>query len=105
MSLRGKKKKDRMELKTEEVIVTVVGRNRAGVLSETTGKIAKLDGNIMDISQKMLKDYFNLVMIVDISGIKVDFASFKRELEKLGKEKGYNVSVQHEKVFDYMHRI
>ena len=91
--------------KEEEVIVTVVGRNRMGVLSETTGKIAQLKGNIMDISQKMIKGYFNLIMIVDISEVKVDFASFKRELEELGKEKGYNVSVQHEKVFQYMHRI
>ena len=90
---------------TKEVIVTVVGKNRVGVLSETTGKIAELKGNIMDISQKMIKGYFNLIMIVDIAKIELDFASFKKELERLGKEKGYNVSVQHEKVFHYMHRI
>ena len=92
-------------MKTEEVIVTVVGRNRVGVLSETTGKIAQLKGNILDISQKMLKGYFNLIMIVDISNTKSDFATFKKKLEDLGNKKGYNVSVQHQKVFDYMHRI
>ncbi len=91
--------------RVEEVIVTVVGKNRIGVLQETTGKIAQLKGNIMDISQKMIREYFNLIMIVDISKIKVDFATFKKELEELGKEKGYNMSAQHEKVFQYMHRI
>jgi ACT domain-containing protein len=90
---------------SKEVIVTVVGKNRAGVLSEVTTAIAELKGNIMDISQKMIKDYFNLIMIVNISKIKADFAAFKRELEKLGKRKGYKLNVQHEKVFHYMHRI
>lgn len=89
----------------KEVIVTVVGKNRVGVLSEVTTAIAELKGNIIDISQKMIKNYFNLIMIVDISETKVDFAVFKKELEKLGERKGYKLNVQHEKIFHYMHRI
>ncbi len=88
-----------------KVIVTVVGKNRIGVLSEVTTAIAALGGNIMDISQKMLSGYFNLIMIVDISKAKVNLADFKEKLEKLEDKKGYKISVQHEKVFHYMHRI
>ena len=87
------------------VIVTVVGKNRAGVLSEVTTAIASLGGNIMDISQKMLSGCFNLIMIVDVSKVKIALADFKKKLEKLGDKKGYKISVQHEKVFHYMHRI
>jgi ACT domain-containing protein len=89
----------------DRAIVTVVGRNRVGVLSEVTTEIARMNGNIMDISQKMMGDFFNLIMSVDISDISVGFSAFKERLEKLGEEKGYRVSVQHEKVFLYMHRI
>ena len=87
------------------VIITVVGKNRPGVLSEVTTAIARAKGNIMDISQKMLEDYFNLIMIVDIGEADVGFAIFKDRLEKLGEDKGYKLSVQHEKVFHYMHRV
>lgn len=89
----------------DRAIVTVVGRNRIGVLSEVTTEIANMNGNIMDISQKMMGDFFNLIMSVEISDLSVGFSTFKERLEKLGEEKGYKVSVQHEDVFLYMHRI
>ena len=88
-----------------EVIVTVVGKNRSGVLAEVTGAIASLGGNIMDISQKMISGYFNLIMTVDLENAGTGLGKFKRALEELGEKRGYKVSVQHEKVFRYMHRI
>ena len=90
---------------SDEVIVTAVGINRPGVLAEVTGAIAACRGNIMDISQKMLRDYFNLIMLVDLGGARVDFAGFKEKLEGLGSDKGYEIAVRHSEVFQYMHRI
>jgi ACT domain-containing protein len=87
------------------VIVTVVGKNRPGVLAEVTGAIGDLNGNIMDISQKMIQDYFNLIMIVDLATATVPFDVFQKKLESLGAKKGYSTHVQHEKVFRYMHRV
>jgi len=90
---------------SNEVIVTVVGKNRPGVLAEVTSAIAALQGNVMDINQKMLEDYFNLIMIVDLANAKVSFEEFQKSLEALGAGKGYQIHVQHEKVFRYMHRV
>lgn len=87
------------------VIVTVVGKNRPRVLAEVTGAIGDLNGNIMDISQKMIQDYFNLIMIVDLATATVPFDVFQKKLESLGANKGYSTHVQHEKVFRYMHRV
>ncbi len=87
------------------VIVTVVGRNRPGVLAEVTTAIANLNGNIMDISQKMLEEFFNLIMIVDLAGTRTTFEDFQKALEALGAGRGYSIHVQHEKVFRYMHRV
>ncbi len=89
----------------ERVIVTVVGKNRIGVLAEVTGTIGGLRGNILDISQKMMQDYFNLIMLVEIGEIETEFAQFKERLEAMGESSGFSVSVQHERVFSYMHRI
>ena len=90
---------------SNEVIVTVVGKNRPGVLAEVTTAIADAHGNVMDINQKMLEEYFNLIMIVDLAGADVAFEDFQKQLEAMGADKGYRIHVQHEKVFRYMHRI
>ena len=87
------------------VIVTVVGKDRVGIMAEVTTATANLGGNIVDISQKVIAGYFNLIMIVDITKARIGLVDFKKKLEKLGEKKGYKVAVQHEKVFHYMHRI
>ena len=87
------------------IIITAVGKNRVGILAEITTEIANLGGNIMDISQKMMKDYFNLIMMVDVSGSREDFQAIKGIMEKLGRKNSVHISVQSEKVFRYMHRI
>ena len=88
-----------------QVIVTAVGKNRPGVLAEITTTIAKAKGNVQDISQKMMQEYFNLIMIVELANGQKEFAGFKLRLEELGKKKGYQINVQHEKIFRYMHRV
>ena len=87
------------------IIITGIGKNRIGVLSEITTEISKLDGNIMDINQTITKGYFNLVMFIDISKCKNKFQKFKEKLENLGKLKDYAVKVYHNKAFSYIHRI
>ncbi len=87
------------------VIVSVVGKDRVGIMAEVTTATANFGGNIVDISQKVISGYFNLIMIVDIAKVKIGLVNFKKKLEKLGEKKGYKISVQHEKVFQYMHRI
>ncbi len=87
----------------DSVIVTCVGRNRAGVLSEVTGALAASGVNINDISQKMVEDYFHMVLVVEMPG-GLDFAGLKAKLESLGSG-DYVVRVMHERVFRYMHRV
>lgn len=88
-----------------QVIVAAVGRNRPYVLAEITTRLAELGGNIRDISQSIVQDYFQTLLIVDISEIAGDFKTFKERLEELSREGDYRLSVQHEDVFRAMHRI
>ncbi|MCB9916130.1 MAG: ACT domain-containing protein [Planctomycetes bacterium] len=87
----------------DSVVVTCVGRNRPGVLAEVTGAIAASGVNIDDISQKMIEDYFHMVLVLTMPP-GLDFASFKQQLECLGAG-DFVVRVMHEKVFRYMHRL
>jgi ACT domain-containing protein len=87
------------------VVVTAVGRNRPRVLAELAAGIAELEGDIQEISQRIVGTHFHTILTVDTSRSKGDFMAFKQSLEKLSRPDDYQVHVQHEKVFKYMHRI
>ncbi len=85
------------------VVVTVVGRNRPGVLAEVTGALGEAGANIDNISQKMVDSFFHLVLTTTLGP--EPFAELKARLECLGGEGEYVVRVMHERVFRFMHRV
>jgi ACT domain-containing protein len=85
-------------------IVTAVGKNRPGVLAELTQTLLRWDAGVRDISQKMVEDYFHLVLMVELSD-PGSFGALKQALECLGGQDDYVVRVMHERVFRFMHRI
>ncbi len=87
-----------------ELVVTAVGQNRPGVLSELTTTIGHFGGSVNDISQKMIAGYFHLILTVSIPPNEA-FGDLKQCLECLGGEDDYVVRVMHERVFRFMHRI
>ncbi len=87
-----------------KAVITVVGKDCVGIIAKTCTYLAEKKVNILDISQTIVGGYFNMVMIVDVTGIE-DFTTFSNDLEKLGKDIGVIVSVQREDIFDMMHRI
>jgi len=86
------------------LVVSCAGRNRPGVLAEITTAVGKLNGNVLDISQKMVEGYFHLVLMVELPP-GTSFAHVKQCLECLGGPDDYVVRVMHERVFRFMHRI
>jgi ACT domain-containing protein len=88
----------------ERAVVTAVGRNRPFVLSELTTRISELSGNIEDITQRIVGDYFSTIMMVDLSAVK-QFGDFKAQVEGLSREGDYKVLVQHERLFTAMYRV
>lgn len=89
----------------ERAIVTVIGRDRVGIIAAVAGVLAGANVNILDISQTVLQGFFAMIMIVDLSQATVDFATLKKMLEEKGEELELNITLQHEDVFRYMHRI
>ncbi len=87
------------------LVVTAVGKNRPRVLAELATAIADAGGDIREISQRIIDDYFHTILTVDASGMKASFQEAKAAIEGLSREGDYKVQVQHEKVFKYMHRV
>ncbi|MBS3975978.1 MAG: ACT domain-containing protein [Syntrophomonadaceae bacterium] len=92
--------------KTEtRILVTVLGRDKVGIIAAVTGVLATAEANILDISQTIMQEFFVMIMLVDMSTCSMDFDSLRQLLVEKGKEIGVQVNTQREDVFRYMHRI
>ena len=87
------------------VIVATFGRNRPGVAAALTGVLAEHNCNIADITQKILQEFFSMIMIVDISECTIDFAALREKFRDIESRLGVTIVAQHEDVFHAMHRI
>lgn len=86
-------------------VVTVTGKDKVGIIAMTSAECAKYGANIIDISQSVLKEYFAMIMLVDLGGLTVDFKTFCEEIENEGRKSGVDIRVMHEDIFNTMHRI
>lgn len=93
------------EEKTMRAVMTVLGCDRVGIIAGVTAVLAETNTNILDISQTILSDIFNMIMLVDLSGSTVGFNELHARFEALGKELGVEVRLQREEIFRSMQRI
>lgn len=89
----------------ERGFVTVIGHDKVGIIAKVAGILAASQVNILDISQTVLQGYFTMIMIVDFSGSPDDITKIRQKLEGAGDEIGVKITLQHEDIFRYMHRI
>ena len=87
------------------IIITVVGKDTVGIIAAVCTYLSSKNINILDISQTIVQDFFNMMMIVDISKANKPFDKFGADLTKLGTEMGLRIRVQKEEIFEKMHRI
>ncbi|MBS4900603.1 MAG: ACT domain-containing protein [Clostridiales bacterium] len=89
----------------KKCVVTVVGKDTVGIIAKVCSYLADTDINILDISQTIIDDFFNMMMIVDIERSNKPFDQVSNDLEKIGEDIGVVVKCQKEEIFDMMHRI
>ncbi|WP_106812429.1 MULTISPECIES: ACT domain-containing protein [Prevotella] len=88
-----------------KTIITVVGKDTKGIIAKVCTYLADNNVNILDISQTIVQEYFNMMMIVDMTKMEKPFVQASDELTKLGESVGVQVKCQREEIFDVMHRI
>ncbi len=86
-------------------VVTVIGKDKTGIIYNISKILAENNANILDLSQTVMQDLFTMVMMVDISDISCDFQTLKEELDKVGAGLGLSVRIQQEAIFNAMHSI
>ncbi len=89
----------------EKAIITVIGKDKVGIIAKVTNTLAECSVNVLDITQTILQDMFTMMMIVDISKSDMDISAIRENLTATGTELGVEIRIQHEDIFNSMHRI
>ena len=88
-----------------KAVITVTGKDTIGIIADVSGICSKYGANIVDISQSVMRDYFAMIMLVDIDGLKMPFTEIVDNMHKHGNERGLIIQTMHEDIFNSMHRI
>lgn len=86
-------------------VLTVVGKDKTGIIAKVSGFLAERNINILDISQTIMDDYFAMIMLVDIGGATTSLSVLSEECAEMGKKIGMSIHVQHEEIFNAMHSV
>ena len=88
-----------------KAIVTVVGRDRVGIIAAVCAKLAEFNVNVLDISQTVMQGCFTMMMVTEISDCTISLGELAKEMEALGVQMDLSIRVQREDIFQAMHRI
>lgn len=86
-------------------VITVLGKDRVGIIAGVSNILADTNVNILDITQTIMQDVFTMITLVDISKCSISFEELSERLENKGIELGLRIQIQHEDIFNSMHRI
>ena len=88
-----------------KAIVTVVGKDRVGIIAAVCTKLAEYNINVLDISQTVLQGYFTMSMVTDVTEAKLPLADLASQMDKAGNDMGMSIRIHRADIFDAMHRI
>lgn len=89
----------------QRAIITVVGKDKVGIIASVTSLLASNKLNILDLSSTTLADNFTMVMLVDLARSNLNIVELSDKLKKLGKKIGQEINIHDEKIIRAMHRI
>ncbi|MGL5330796.1 MAG: ACT domain-containing protein [Peptostreptococcaceae bacterium] len=86
-------------------IITVIGKDKVGIVAGISSELLKLNVNIIDINQTIMEEFFTMILIVDLFHSTQSFEVIKNSLITKGNELGVQVKIQREEIFNSMHTI
>ena len=88
-----------------KAIVTVVGKDKVGIIAGVCNCLAADQVNVLDISQTIMEGYFTMMMVVDLTACQKPFGELDRDLKDYGAGRGLSIRIQREDIFDAMHKL
>ena len=91
--------------KADRAIITIIGSDRVGIIAGISSVLADANVNILDISQSVIREFFTMIMMVDLAGSPLSFHALRERITRKGEELSVRVEIQREEIFKAMHRI
>ncbi|MGC6769233.1 ACT domain-containing protein [Enterococcus sp. LJL128] len=85
-------------------VLTVIGKDKVGIIAGVSVKLAELNINILDVSQTIMDDYFTMMMVLSLAK-ETNFEELRDTLNTLGDQLGVKISIQNEEIFNVMHKL
>ncbi|MDN6967241.1 ACT domain-containing protein [Oenococcus sp. UCMA 17063] len=89
----------------KRAVVTVIGKDRPGIIAGVSKTLADNQANILDVAQTLMDNVFTMSMLIDITKIDSKFSSLQVELTKIGQKLGVSIQIQREEIFNSMSKI
>ena len=88
-----------------KLVVTVVGKDRVGIIAMVSQILAENNVNILSINQNIMDGFFNMILIAEISESKIKLTELQKILKERGEEINVQIKAQHEDIFNVMHSV
>lgn len=88
-----------------KAVISVLGKDNRGILAKVSGECAKVDANILEVSQNIMQEMFVMIMMIDIEGMTMEFKNFVDYMAEYGEKNQLKIHVMHEDIFNSMHKI
>ena len=93
------------EITSGRIILTSFGLNSSGIIAQITKTLSDFKCDIRDLSQKIMDEFYTMIMVIDITNSPNDLKEIQEEMKKVAEELKVKIYIQHEDVFRFMHRI
>lgn len=88
-----------------KAILTVIGKDKVGIIAGVSSELEKLNINILDVNQTIMDEFFTMIMMLDLKLTKNNFEEIKKTLERKGKELTVEIKIQREEIFNSMYTV
>ncbi|MBM7709318.1 ACT domain-containing protein [Enterococcus lemanii] len=85
-------------------ILTVIGKDKVGIIAGVSQKLAELNINIVDVTQTIMQEYFTMMMVLELNP-QLDFENTRQALTQVGTDLGVKINIQNEEIFEAMHKL
>ena len=88
-----------------EAVITVVGNDKVGILAQVCTACAEANVNVEEVTQRILRGTYAMIMLVDLSAASVDFTAFSEKMGAIGAQLGVDIRCTRQELYDAMHKV
>ena len=88
-----------------KAILTVIGKDKVGIIAGVSNELQRLNINILDVNQTIIDEFFTMIMMLDLKLSNSNFEEIKKSLELKGQELGVDVKIQREEIFNSIYSV